>query len=151
VAEVSVGKASGLQRIIGRRRKPVDRPDRRRLANRPWRPAPLGRHGAGADAPVGGPGTKVPAVRKRQRRVKGARICGIKLMSNEPKREAETTINIIDALRGQQEQLQRLVAQPAWISKAPRSALSEMEAQVTELRRLLIELEKIIQDQIPHS
>jgi hypothetical protein len=92
-----------------------------------------------------------PAIRKRQRRVKGARICGIKLMSNEPKREAETTINIIDALRGQQEQLKRLVAQPVWISKAPRSALSEMEAQVTELRRLLIELEKIIQDQIPHS
>ena len=41
-------------------------------------------------------------------------------MSNEPKREAETTI-------------------------------SEMEAQVTELRRLLIELEKIIQDQIGHT
>jgi DNA end-binding protein Ku len=59
VAEVSVGKASGLQRIIGRRRKPVDRPDRRRLANRPRRPAPMGRHGAGADAPVGGPGAKV--------------------------------------------------------------------------------------------
>jgi hypothetical protein len=106
----------------------------------------MGRHGAGADAPVGGPGAKVPAIRKRQRRVKGARICGIKLMSNEPKREAETTIN-----RGQQEQLRRLVAQPAWISKAPRSALSEMEAQVTELRRLLIELEKIIQGQTPHS
>jgi hypothetical protein len=72
-------------------------------------------------------------------------------MSNEPKREAETTINIIDALRGQQEQLKRLVAQPVWISKAQRSTLSEMEAQVTELRRLLIELEKIIQDQIRHS
>jgi hypothetical protein len=72
-------------------------------------------------------------------------------MSNEPKREAETTINIIDALRGQQEQLKRLVAQPVWISQAQRSTLSEMEAQVTELRRLLIELEKIIQDQIRHS
>jgi hypothetical protein len=72
-------------------------------------------------------------------------------MSNEPKRETETTINIIDALRGQQEQLKRLVAQPVWISQAQRSTLSEMEAQVTELRRLLIELEKIIQDQIRHS
>jgi hypothetical protein len=43
VAEGSVGKASGLQqRIIGRRRKPVDRPDRRRLANRPRRPLSVG-------------------------------------------------------------------------------------------------------------
>jgi hypothetical protein len=74
-------------------------------------------------------------------------------MSNEPKPqgEAETTINIVDALRGQQEQLKRLVAQPVWISKAPRSSLSEMEAQVTELRRLLTELEKIIRDQIRHG
>jgi regulator of protease activity HflC (stomatin/prohibitin superfamily) len=65
-------------------------------------------------------------------------------MSNEPKAkgEAETAINIVDALRGQQEQLKRLVAQPVWISKAPRRALSEIEAQVTELRRLLGELEK---------
>ena len=77
----------------------------------------------------------------------------IKLMSNEPKPkgEAETTINIVDALRGQQEQLKRLVAQPVWISKAPRSTLSEMEAQVTELRRLLAELEKVIQDHLGHS
>ena len=77
----------------------------------------------------------------------------IKLMSNEPKPkgEAETTINILDALRGQQEQLKRLVAQPGWISKAPRRTLSEMEAQVTELRRLLSELEKAIHDQLRHS
>jgi uncharacterized protein YukE len=77
----------------------------------------------------------------------------IKLMSNEmkPKGEAETTINIVDALRGQQEQLKRLVAQQEWISKAPRSTLSEMEAQVTELRRLLAELEKVIQDHLRHS
>jgi len=54
-------------------------------------------------------------------------------MSNEPeaKGEAETAINIVDALRGQQEQLKRLVAQPVWISKAQRSTLSELETQVT--------------------
>ena len=77
----------------------------------------------------------------------------IKSMSNEPKAkgEAETAINIVDALRGQQEQLKRLVAQPEWISKAPRRTLSEMEAQVAELRRLLIELEKVIQDQLRHG
>jgi hypothetical protein len=42
----------------------------------------------------------------------------------------ETTINIIDALRGQQEQLKRLLAQKVLISDAPRIDLSEIEAQV---------------------
>jgi hypothetical protein len=60
----------------------------------------------------------------------------------------ETIINIVDALRGQQEQLKRLLAQPVWISNAPRATLSEIEAQVTELRRLLTDLEKVIQDRL---
>jgi hypothetical protein len=64
---------------------------------------------------------------------------------------AETTINIVDALRGQQEQLKRLLAQPVWISDAPKATLSEMEAQVTEIKRLLAELEKVIQDQLERS
>jgi hypothetical protein len=55
---------------------------------------------------------------------------------------AETTINIIDALRGQEAQLRRLLAQKVLISEAPRPQLSEIEAQVTELKRLLNELEK---------
>jgi hypothetical protein len=50
---------------------------------------------------------------------------------------AETIINIIDALRGQQEQLKRLLAQPVWISDAPKAKLSEMEAQSSEIKRLL--------------
>jgi hypothetical protein len=45
----------------------------------------------------------------------------------------ETTINIIDALRGQQEQLKRLLAQKVLISNAPRPDLSEIEAQVIEI------------------
>jgi hypothetical protein len=61
---------------------------------------------------------------------------------------AETTINIIDALRGQEAQLRRLLAQKVLISEAPRPQLSEVEAQVTELKRLLNELEKVIQDQL---
>jgi hypothetical protein len=60
----------------------------------------------------------------------------------------ETTINIIDALRGQQEQLKRLLAQKALISDAPRTDLSEIEAQVIEIKRLLAEFEKVIQDQL---
>ena len=61
---------------------------------------------------------------------------------------AETTINIIDALRGQEAQLRRLLAQKVLINEAPRPQLSEIEAQVTELKRLLNELEKVIQDQL---
>ena len=61
---------------------------------------------------------------------------------------AETTINIIDALRGQEAQLRRLLAQKVLISEAPRPQLSEIEAQVMELKRLLNELEKVIQDQL---
>jgi hypothetical protein len=34
------------------------------------------------------------------------------------------------------------------ISEAPRPQLSEMEAQLAELKRLLNELEKVIQDQL---
>ena len=61
---------------------------------------------------------------------------------------AETSINIIDALRGQEAQLRRLLAQKVLISEAPRSQLSEIEAQVTELKRLLNELEKVIQERL---
>ena len=61
---------------------------------------------------------------------------------------AETSINIIDALRGQEAQLRRLLAQKVLISEAPKPQLSEIEAQVMELKRLLNELEKVIQDQL---
>ena len=60
----------------------------------------------------------------------------------------ETTINIIDALRGQQEQLKRLLAQKELISHAPRINLSEIEAQVIEIKRLLAEFEQVIQDRL---
>ena len=61
---------------------------------------------------------------------------------------AESSINIIDALRGQEAQLRRLLAQKILISEAPKAQLSEIEAQVMELKRLLNELEKVIQDQL---
>jgi hypothetical protein len=61
---------------------------------------------------------------------------------------AETSINIIDALRGQEAQLRRLLAQKILISETPKPQLSEVEAQVMELKRLLNELEKVIQDQL---
>jgi hypothetical protein len=61
---------------------------------------------------------------------------------------AETRINMVDALRGQQEQLKRLIAQKMLITAAPKATLAEMEAQIGELKRLLAELENHIQDQL---
>jgi Mg2+ and Co2+ transporter CorA len=61
---------------------------------------------------------------------------------------AETSINMVDALRGQQDQLRRLIAQKGLIGGAPKGTLSEMQAQVTELKRLLAELENVIQGQL---
>jgi hypothetical protein len=61
---------------------------------------------------------------------------------------AETRINMVDALRGQQEQLKRLIAQKMLITAAPKATLVEMEAQIGELKRLLAELENHIQDQL---
>jgi hypothetical protein len=61
---------------------------------------------------------------------------------------ADTKINIIDALRGQEAQLRRLLAQNKLIRETPRPQLSEIEAQVTELKRLLNELERIIKGQL---
>ena len=57
---------------------------------------------------------------------------------------AETTVSIIDALRGQQAQLRRLLAQKVLIEEATKPNLYEIEAQIIELKRLLSELEAVI-------
>ena len=46
----------------------------------------------------------------------------------------EDRVNIVDALRGQQEQLKRLIAQKMWISDAPKVTLSEIKALVRKSR-----------------
>jgi hypothetical protein len=61
---------------------------------------------------------------------------------------AETTVNMIDALEGQRAQLKRLLAQKLWISNVPKATLSEMEIQVRQIKALLAELERDIQDQL---
>jgi hypothetical protein len=61
---------------------------------------------------------------------------------------AEDRVNIIDALRGQQEQLKRLMAQKIWISDAPKATLSEIDAQLSELKRLLAQLQSDVQAQL---
>jgi hypothetical protein len=64
---------------------------------------------------------------------------------------AETTINMVDALRGQQDQLKRLIAQTMLIRSAPKATLTEMESQVNELQRLLAQLETDIRDQLKRA
>ena len=61
---------------------------------------------------------------------------------------AQDRVNIVDALRGQQEQLKRLIAQKIWISDAPKATLSEIDAQLSELKRLLAQLQSEVQDQL---
>jgi hypothetical protein len=61
---------------------------------------------------------------------------------------AETTINMLNALQGQQAQLKRLIAQKVWISNASKATLTEMDAQVSQIKALLAELEKDIQEQL---
>ncbi len=64
---------------------------------------------------------------------------------------AETTINMLNALQGQQAQLKRLLAQKVWISNAPKATLTEMDAQVSQIKALLAELEKDIQEQLKRA
>jgi hypothetical protein len=61
---------------------------------------------------------------------------------------AEDRVNIVDALRGQQEQLKRLIAQKIWIRDAQTATLSEIDAQLSELKRLLAQLQSAVQDQL---
>ena len=64
---------------------------------------------------------------------------------------AETTVSIIDALRGQQAQLKRLLAQEALIGDASTPELFEIESQVVELRRLLTELDRVIKGHLKQA
>jgi hypothetical protein len=61
---------------------------------------------------------------------------------------AETSINVLNALQGQQAQLKRLIAQKMWITAAPKAILTEMNAQVSQIKKLLAELQEDIQDQM---
>jgi hypothetical protein len=74
--------------------------------------------------------------------------CSMLTTKQELNTVAETTVSIVDALRGQQDQLKRLIAQKMWISDAPKATLSEIRAQMTELKRLLDQLDADIQEQL---
>jgi hypothetical protein len=72
-------------------------------------------------------------------------------MARDPIQTGETRINVVDALRGQQEQLKRLIAQKIWISEAPKPTLAEIESQLGELRRLIGQLESDIRAQMKNA
>ena len=76
------------------------------------------------------------------RRIKGPR-CKRGVRASMP----EDRVNIVDALRGQQQQLKRLIAQKMWISDAPQATLSEIATQLGEPKRLLSQLESGIRHQ----
>jgi hypothetical protein len=59
-----------------------------------------------------------------------------------------TAINIIDGLKGQHAQLRRLLAQRIWIKDASKATLAEIENQIAQIKTVLLELEKDIQDQL---
>jgi hypothetical protein len=63
----------------------------------------------------------------------------------------ETAINIIDGLKGQHAQLRRLLAQRMWIKEASKATLAELENQIAQIKTVLLELEKEIQDQLKRA
>jgi hypothetical protein len=57
------------------------------------------------------------------------------------------SINIIGALKAQQDQLKRLLNQKMWISTTPKATLDEMEDQIRSTKALISDLEAIIKQQ----
>jgi hypothetical protein len=60
----------------------------------------------------------------------------------------DSSINIVDGLKGQYVQLRRLLAQQSWIARASRDTLSEIETQLTQIKSVVAELERIIVAQL---
>src|SRR3984893_17899986 len=60
----------------------------------------------------------------------------------------DTSINIVDGLKGQHVQLRRLLAQQSWIASACSDTLSEIDTQLTQIKSVLAELERVIAAQL---
>ena len=60
----------------------------------------------------------------------------------------QTTIDIVDALKGQHIQLRRLLAQRLWIGNASKDTLSEIDIQLTQIKSVLAELERVVRDRL---
>jgi hypothetical protein len=59
-----------------------------------------------------------------------------------------TAVNIVDGLKGQHAQLRRLLDQQSWIEGASTNTLSEIETQLTQIRSVLAELQRVIGAQL---
>ena len=53
-------------------------------------------------------------------------------------------VNLIAALRDQQFQLQRLLEKQLWVSETPKATLEEMEDQIKTNKRILSDIEAVI-------
>src|SRR5438874_902479 len=60
----------------------------------------------------------------------------------------DTSINIVDSLKGQHVQLRRLLAQQSWIASASTDTLSEIDTQLAQIKSVLAELERIVGAQL---
>jgi hypothetical protein len=60
----------------------------------------------------------------------------------------DTSIDIVDGLKGQHVQLRRLLAQQSWIASAPRNTLSEIDTQLTQIKSVIAELERVVAAQL---
>jgi len=60
----------------------------------------------------------------------------------------DTSIDIVDGLKGQHVQLRRLLAQQSWIASAPRNTLSEIDTQLTQIKSMIAELERVVAAQL---
>jgi hypothetical protein len=58
-----------------------------------------------------------------------------------------TTIDLLEALKQQRAQLERLLKAKIWISSAPKATIEDMKAQVVQIRSLIQELDDLIQAQ----
>jgi hypothetical protein len=60
---------------------------------------------------------------------------------------SDAPIDIIGALKAQQDQLRRLLDRKIWISPRPKATFDEMEDQIRGTKSLISDLEGIIQQQ----
>jgi hypothetical protein len=56
-----------------------------------------------------------------------------------------TTIDLVESLKQQQAQLERLLEAKVWISDAPKPTVEEMNVQVAQIKFLIQELDDLIQ------
>ena len=57
------------------------------------------------------------------------------------------TVNFIGVLKAQQDQVKRLLDMKLWVTATPRATLDEMDAQLSDTKALIADLENLIKRQ----